>query len=87
VLEIGTKNGFIELYAFGVYKIEKLIVGNHISISYLALSSDLGTINVFVENCVKDSMTKYSVINYSLDVLKQRSHQILMISQIYAFIR
>jgi hypothetical protein len=31
------------LYAFGVYKIAKLIVGNHISIWYLALSSDLGT--------------------------------------------
>jgi hypothetical protein len=32
VLAIGTKNRFIQLYAFGVYKIAKLIVGNHISI-------------------------------------------------------
>jgi anaphase-promoting complex subunit 4 len=84
VLAIGTKNGFIELYAFGVYKIAKLVVGNDISISYLSLSSDLGMINVLVENRVKDSLIEYSMINYSLDVLKQRSHEILMISQIYA---
>ena len=85
ILAVGTQNGFIELYAFGVYQIAKLVVGNNISVKYCGLSSDLGIITALVEK--EDNISKssqYSIISYNLNVLKEKSHQILMISQIYA---
>ncbi|CAG2108339.1 unnamed protein product [Medioppia subpectinata] len=87
VLAIGTENGFIELYAFGVYKIAKLFTANTNPIKYLALSSDLSIITAWIESRAEENQTtisQYSMISYNLNVLKQRSHQILMISQIYA---
>ncbi|XP_054159901.1 anaphase-promoting complex subunit 4-like [Oppia nitens] len=90
VLAIGTENGFIELYAFGVYKMAKFYMTDNNPIRYLALSSDLSLITAFVEyiddECLEENITnsRYSMISYNLNVLKQRSYEILMISQIYA---
>ena len=87
VLAIGTQNGFIELYAFGVYKIAKLFVADNSPIKYVALSSDLSMITALVDNAVDESSSTsshYSMNSYNLNILKQRSDEILMISQIYA---
>ena len=85
VLAVGTQNGFIELFAFGVYRIAKLIIGTNVSIKYCCLSSDLGIISASVEKTDPISLySNYSMVCYNLNVLKERSHQILMISQIYA---
>ena len=84
VLAVGTDNGFIELYAFGVYRIARVFISNDISIKFCALSSDLSMITALVEREDVANSSHYSLTSYNLNVLKERSHQILMVSQIYA---
>ena len=85
ILAIGTNQGSIELVALGVFRIAKIQIGNDLSISYIALSNDLGMINILVKKqTLENQQINYSINNYQINVLKEKSLQILIISKIYA---
>lgn len=85
VLAAGTKNGFVNLYLFGIYKSCTIEVPNNPTINHLSFIDDLGYLNVVWEmvNDSKHQQQKNNISTYKIDTLKRNQEHYLVVSTIY----
>ncbi|RWS11030.1 anaphase-promoting complex subunit 4-like protein [Dinothrombium tinctorium] len=85
ILAVGTDKGQVLFYAFGVFRCGLITITGIPFVSYIALSKDLGLINVVCQNFASNEIkTKnYSVLSYSLDLFREKSRQYLTIARLY----
>lgn len=92
LLVLGNEQGCLQLYCFGVFKAGELKVeidGDGASdippkIVSIALSRDLSLLNVLIETKSDESSYKYSIVSYSLSILKDKHQEMKVVSQKYA---
>ncbi|RWS31387.1 anaphase-promoting complex subunit 4-like protein, partial [Leptotrombidium deliense] len=85
ILAVGTDKGQVLFYAFGVFKCGLIAVTGFPSVAYVALSKDLGLIEVVCQNsATNETKSKsYSIFSYNLDLFRDKSRQYLMIARLY----
>lgn len=85
VLAGGTKNGYVNLYLFGIYKSCTIKIPNNPTINYLSFIDDLGYLSVVWE--LNDLKQKHSVSTYKIDELKKNQEHYFVVSTIYCKIK
>ena len=85
ILAAGTKNGFVNLYLFGIYKLCTIKIASNPIINYLSFFDDLGYLNVVWET--NDLKQKHSISTYKIDSLKSNQEHYFVVSTIYCKIK
>ena len=85
VLAAGTRNGYVNLYLFGIYKACTIQIPNNPTINYLSFIDELGHLNVVWE--LNDAKQKHNVSTYKIDTLKKNQEHYFVVSTIYCKIK
>lgn len=85
VLAAGTRNGFVNLYLFGIYKACTIRIPNSPAINYLSFIDDLGHLNVVWE--LNDARQKHNISTYKIHTLKKNQEHYFVVATIYCKIK
>lgn len=85
ILAAGTKNGYINLYLFGIYKSCTIKIPNNPIINYLSFIDDLGYLNVIWEN--NDLKQKHTISTFKIDSIKKYQDHYYAVATIYCKIK